>query len=147
MNTPRDILLNQHRGAEPALDAIRERVLDQELRRPAAGRKSQPLNWLTLAWRQLVLPCRGAWAGLAAAWLAVLLLHLVTAEPVQQASSVALSRPGATRAQLKQQWLLRAELLGIATVRPEPPATPPGPHSEATPPRTTMLRQEETVTS
>ncbi len=144
MKTPRDILLSRHRAAGPALDAIRERVLAGELgRRETAGETSTEPGWLALAWQQLVLPCRAVWAGLGVAWVVICLLWLATAEPARIAPSTAPRRNGDSRAQLKQQWLLRAELLDIATVRPQPPVAVPGPHSEATPVRTTQLRPEE----
>ena len=147
MKTPREILLNRHRAAEPALDSIRQGILAGELgRTAAASANATGPGWLTVLWQQLVLPCRSAWVGVAAAWGVVLLLRLAAVEPARFAEYPTPKRAGATRAELKQQWLLRAELLGIATARPEPPAATPGPQSEAAPVRTTVLRQEETST-
>jgi hypothetical protein len=146
MKTPREILLGRHQTAKPVLDSIRRQVLAKELHRSESTRDGLEFGWLQLAWQQLVLPCRTAWAGLAAAWVVVLLLRLAAGEPAQLTQSPAAKPTGATRAQLNQQWLLRAELLGIATVRPEPPAAGPGPQSEALPVRTTSVRQEETAT-
>ncbi len=144
MKTPREILLNKHRASAPALDSIRERVLATELGEPEAHGETGP-GWLVALWQQLVLPCRTAWAGLGAAWVVIVLLWLGAAEPARLTESPA-PRPAAQfRAELKQQWQLRAELLGIATARPEVPVATPGPHSEAEPVRTTLLGTEDTT--
>jgi hypothetical protein len=69
MKTPREILLNKHRAAQPALDFVRQRVVESELgRAETMGEALAGSGWLTLLWQQLVQPCRSAWVGLAAAW-------------------------------------------------------------------------------
>lgn len=74
MKTPREILLKQHQAARPELDRLRAEVLRNEL-----GRKGQPdadpRGWTAfpfLLWRELVLPSRRVWTGLAAVWLLIL---------------------------------------------------------------------------
>ena len=146
MNTPRDILLNRHQSAEPELDSLRQQVLQSELGQPDAERASLAgAGWLTELWRQLVLPCRATWAGLATAWMVILLLRLAAAEPARPSGKPMAGWTGEDQAQLQEQRRLREELLGIVTVRPERPVVTPGPHSELAPVRTTALRREETA--
>ena len=82
MKTLREQLMqrSESQASEPALDAMRARVR-AELRRDrdgvAAGGAgpSGPLEIFRVAWRELLWPCRGLWAGLAAAWVVVLALN------------------------------------------------------------------------
>jgi len=84
MKTPREILLERHRHAEPRLDAVRRKALATLA---ASGRANQAhlasaqgsggavkgaAAMLKKAWLELIWPSRRAWAGMAALWLVVL---------------------------------------------------------------------------
>jgi len=73
------------------------------------------------AWRQLILPCRGAWAGMAAAWLVLWGIHVQLADdPAAAARGARSSAPAVLRAIAEQRQLL-AEL----SLTPKAPATQP----------------------
>lgn len=83
MKTPRDILLAQHRAAEPKLDAIRRVVVSEVLNNQ--GTKEQRLKQNLVAWslggsntlwHELILPCRRIWAGLAAIWVLIVAANI-----------------------------------------------------------------------
>ena len=83
MNTPREILLERHRAAEPKLDAIRRAVFAEELNNQATKEQSLAQNFVALFlrgsnlfWRELIFPSRRAWAGLAAIWILILVVNL-----------------------------------------------------------------------
>ena len=136
MKTPREILFERHRRAEPKLDAVRRKAL------AAAGSANKAhfnthasfqsaLAVLRKAWLELIWPSRRAWAGMAALWLVVLAANLemkatsTTVPTVQSAHARELARA------FEEQQRLLAELL--LPVRP-PPGAParsaPGPRSE-----------------
>jgi hypothetical protein len=78
MKTPREVLLGRHGPAQEDLDRIRRQVLanlPSETRPPVPASVSAP--WWALLWEQVVVPARGAWAGLAAAWVLIAALHLL----------------------------------------------------------------------
>ena len=85
MKTLREHLLEQSREAAPEreLAAMRERVvgrLRDGLTSGASGDEtmrssSSILALLRTVWREIVWPCRGLWATIAAAWVAVLMLN------------------------------------------------------------------------
>lgn len=97
MKTPREILFDRHRAADPRLDTVRRNVLAAL---PAAG-SAEALppsrnGWqliramLRNVWLELIWPSRRAWAGMAALWLAVLATNLqmkVTSPAVPAARS------------------------------------------------------------
>ena len=76
MKTPREILLKRHQSANAKLDQLRREVLSTTLSHPIRdfrrdGREEKPLavRALFVVWRELIWPCRRAWAGMAALWL------------------------------------------------------------------------------
>ncbi len=75
MKTPRQLLFERHRSAEPKLDAVREFVVAAmgEPRCPPA----QPAAVAhRVSWREMILSFRWHLAGLGAAWLVVLFLNI-----------------------------------------------------------------------
>lgn len=139
MKTPRDILLGRHQAAEVKLDGIRRDVLAAELgtaRAPAEDHRGPATNWLAVLWLQLVWPARRTWLGLAAVWVCILTLHVLSGGDHHPSTpSPRARRPSPeVMALLREQQQLRAELLGI-----EPAASVgrsdfvPRPHSENTP--------------
>jgi len=135
MKTPREILLDRHRNAESKLDAIRRDVLAEFVpAEPAieSPRPTPPFSFSMLrtkVWRELVLPCRHVWVGLAAAWMLILGLHL--AAGMGQTSSVTgnqVSRPGPEIiAAVRERRELMAQLLDPFTSLPAERPKVPGP--------------------
>lgn len=71
MKTPRELLLGRHESAVPRLDKIRHAMSEP-------GRSiSRKL------WEELILPVRRAWIGMAAAWMVVITLNLLTGTDTQ----------------------------------------------------------------
>ena len=98
MKTPREILLAQHRAAEPRLDDLRRTVVANELRH----QNSKAQNWMSsfwaafrevpnTLWRELVFPCRRLGAGLAAIWMAIAAINISLCDhspaPIEKSSS------------------------------------------------------------
>ena len=68
MKTPREVLLNRHRAAEPKLDAMRREVL-------ATAKKDEP-GRPTISLREFLRSLRWHLAGLSAVWLFIMFLNL-----------------------------------------------------------------------
>lgn len=131
MKTVRQLLFERHRRAEPALDAVRQRVLSTlpasptpQLRREAGS--TQTRRFLRDVWLQLVWPSRRAWAGLAAVWLALLAANL----------GMKATLPGLPAAQpphsppLAQEIAEQRRLLAELLPPPSPPSVVPAPPRE-----------------
>jgi hypothetical protein len=111
VKTPRDILLQHHRNAQPKLDAIRKTVIAKE---------TQPAETHT-SLREILRSLRWHLAGLSAAWLLVLILHadsdrtpmLATATPKPPAPQVML-------ASLREHRRLLSEMADAHTSDNEP---------------------------
>ena len=134
MKTPREILFERHRQAEPRLDKVRQQALAsvEALRQ---GRREGVLNSsvnnvesgiLKKIWLELIWPSRRAWAGIAVLWLVLLAANLglkATATSAPAARSV-------HRGELVQAFEERRRLLAelLAPAKPQPPEPPrPGP--------------------
>jgi hypothetical protein len=129
--TPREILLERHRAAGGRLDAIRERVLVQELTATDAGAApgSQDIA-TTLArlplrvWTELFWRCRRIWGGLAAAWLVIIVVNV---QSLEEPSATQSGSGGASPA----FWTFVVEqnrlLTELGDVAPTPPAQQPPP--------------------
>ena len=129
MKTPREVLLQQHQTAEARLDAIRCRAVAAVL----DGRVT-PATFALKLWEELVLPCRGIWAGLSAVWLALLFFHLSGSGAPGPVTIAKSKRPtGGTFLALREQQRILNELFAPAS-KTEPAASsrrdPPTPHSE-----------------
>ena len=135
MKTPREILFERHRSAEPKLDAVRQQAVAEVHDRRSLGAKTSAVtdrryNGGISFWRELILPRPQAWAGLAAVWVLILALKLSTHDPSHVVTSKS-SVPPEVIAELRQQKHLFAELAGIPQlpdVQPSKPF-PPRPRS------------------
>jgi len=78
VKTPRDILLQHHRSAQPKLDAIRKTVIEKE---------TQPAGMRT-SWREILRSLRWHLAGMSAVWLLVLILRADSRPAPQFAASI-----------------------------------------------------------
>jgi len=138
MKTPRDILFARHQTIAPKLDTIRHGVVNVEFvregRRVAvpkyrvAGTATLPL----LIWRELILPCRRIWTGLAAVWILIFAVNLLQRDPSEfMARKVSSPTPEMISAFRQQQRLL-AELIGQNEMRTAEPRKTflPRPHTE-----------------
>jgi hypothetical protein len=144
MKTPREIILGRHQAAEASLDAIRQQVLSRELPpRPQPVEQLPSGAWLTTLWDQLVLPCKRAWAGFGFAWVVILLLQATSSNPMSKPSLPSGKPSLDDRAQLREQWQLRAEMLGTATPDLANSGPVPGPQSEVRPGWDFSLRRHE----
>ena len=147
MKTPRDLLLNRHRAAEPKLDRLRREVIDRAIcavQNPDEDLPSivqSPGYWLAVLWQQAIRPWRHAWMGLATAWLLILCLHIAASGEggMVQSQPTRLAPPA--MAELQEQLKLRAELLGsmpVGSVKAGLPGV--GPRSEDTRQRNNALQ-------
>jgi hypothetical protein len=138
MKTPREILFERHRKAEPKLDAVRRKALaalpaagsvnNAHFNTPGAFHRARAV--LGKAWLELIWPSRRAWAGMAVLWLVVMAANL----EMKATTNVPAARSAHTRElarAFEERQRLLAELLLPAS---PPPATParsdPGPRSE-----------------
>ena len=131
--TPREILFERHRAAEVRLDAIRERFLVHELIATGGATANSGRDVVQLRvrlsvriWGELFWSCRQIWAGLAAAWLVVIVVNF---KSFDEPASTQVGNGGASQAfwtfVLEQKRLL-AELGDDTPASPQK-ATPVAP--------------------
>ena len=132
MKSPREILLKRHQTVEPKLDRLWIEKLSPEL--PSERTSAHENVFLAAGWKlwsELVLPSRRIWAGLACAWVAIVVLNVASSEPSSKVANkiVPLSQEEAQA--LMEQRRMLAQLIGPL---PEPAytrkRTSPGPRSE-----------------
>ena len=131
MKTPREILLDHHRSAQPRLDSMRTHVVGSIAGKPEDG--SRPMSFLESCREFFRMP-RIAWVGLAAAWMVIVTLNLAssetTAAPMQTATAAPRRSPEMLQA-LREQRRLFAELVGFGPAPDaEAPRFVPRPRSE-----------------
>jgi hypothetical protein len=132
MKTPREFLLNRHKSAESKLDRMCNETLAPEVRVERASLHPNLLIAIGCKlWRELVLPSRRIWAGLACAWLVIAVLNLASFEPATEVASQ--TKPPSheeIRALIEQRQML-AQLIG-PTLQPAEKhrRQSPGPQSE-----------------
>lgn len=134
MKTPREILLARHHAAEPKLDAIRKDVLAQGNATTASRPRASAFAIGLTLWRELILPCRRAWSGLAATWILIALLHAAQSQTSPGQALRPAARQEMAAGFIEQQKLL-GELLTDRTPAVEadrPKTFSPKPHTEAT---------------
>jgi hypothetical protein len=141
MKTPCEILFKRHHPAESKLDQIWEETLVPKLsswratlrhgREGATERDPLLSDIASRLWRELILPSRRIWAGLACAWIVIAVLNIASFEPTTVVAGQ--KKPPSheeMRALIEQRRML-AQLIGPLS---EPPythkRTVPGPHSE-----------------
>jgi hypothetical protein len=132
MKTPREILLQKHRGAKSKLDALRHEVLrelngasDESERAPAFALFPKQL------WTELFYPARRIWGGLATVWLAILLLNFAMREEDPKLTRHFAPPTAQTIAELKKQQLELTQLLDSTEIESDKPRLgPPRPRSE-----------------
>lgn len=135
MKTPREILLQRHRDRQSQLDRIRQNVLAKEFNTRRATAPTSIVHWVRVLWQQLILPCRRSWAVIAAAWVVIAALRVLTgAEPVPTATRTSSLDSAALQAKWRERLRLQSELLEITSEKvTEPRKTTLGPRSDTTP--------------
>ena len=128
MKHPRDVILDRHRRAEPRLNAVRSAVLSLSQTQhakpdtPIVENRCFVLAQVAAAfWRELILPCRRIWIGLAAIWVFLAVVNFQL-QPPQQAQFASVSVNALTpeiRAQLIRQNEFRVSLLKSDMTQPE----------------------------
>ena len=135
MKTPREIILAQHRAAEPKLDAIRRLAVaelnhqDTKAQSWMAVFVSWCLRGSNVFWSELILPSRRTWAGLAAVWLLIVAVNV--AERDHSPVGKIFTAPAMMSFREQQRWM--NELFADRTVATdaEPPKTfSPKPRTE-----------------
>ena len=129
MKTPRELLLHRHAATTPQLDVLRREVvrgLDHEgtkAQRPFSLFVSLCLRGSTMLWHELICPYRRTWAGLATAWIALLIFNAAHTDRSQVALAKSIAPSTTVRLAFLEQRELLTELLGPVT--PASPAEPP----------------------
>jgi hypothetical protein len=132
MKTPREILLSRHQSADAKLDRMWRATLRRGLRDVTEATERVPPNGVVrMLWRELILPCRRIWAGLACVWVVIAVVNLAASDPSTQLASDATPRSGDELHALIEQRQMLAQLIGPLS---EPAytqrRTAPGPRSE-----------------
>ncbi|PYK97835.1 MAG: hypothetical protein DME19_14810 [Verrucomicrobia bacterium] len=135
MKTPREILLKRHQSANAKLDRLRTEVLSTTLSHPIRalrrdGQEDIPLavRALLVVWRELIWPCRRAWAGMAALWLVMWGINRGLSDTPKATRSAHTASASALFQALEEQRRLLAELIPAVSSQPaEPPRRNPKP--------------------
>jgi hypothetical protein len=138
MKTPREILLQRHRQAQPKLDEARRKVLTQLSATASAEAPTTPPNprglilaSLNKAWMELIWPSRRAWAGMAVLWFIVALANMEMKMSVQGLPRARSATVRELAQGLQEQRRLLSELLQTTkTPLANPPHPNPSPRSE-----------------
>jgi hypothetical protein len=127
MKTPRELLLERHRSAEPRLDAIRHQVVGQV----ATPAETPSFAHVLASFFRMPRLLAG---GLAAAWVLILGLQMASREtvPAAQVSPMARESRETLRA-LEEQRRLFAELVGPSERRADEDRFVPRPRSARRP--------------
>ena len=144
MKTPRELLLERHREAQPLLDAIRNEIcagLKDHRPSPAGNTTFALEGFLTMAWQELFVSCRRYWVGLGAAWCVIVLSIVVGQSGGGRVQVVAAQRPEPVLQAMREQEQLRAELLGSSST----PRSVPARHEEKVDQRSHVFNDQAVV--
>ena len=140
MKTPREFLLARHRSANAKLDRVRTNALSTTLSREPrtacqAGQAERPLfvRAALRVWHELIWPCRRIWAGLAAAWAAILGVNTSLSDPVRVAAANPPPSPQMLLVLREQRRVLTELIQTTATEPAEPPRPGLRPRTERRP--------------
>lgn len=124
MKTPREILLARHQAAEPRLDAIRRAVVhelnNQDAKAPSGVTVFASLcrRCFAAPWRELILPSRRIWTGLAAVWILIFIINVSLRDNVSSVTGQPVRSPAVMMSwQAQQRWL--NELFADRSTPPE----------------------------
>lgn len=140
MKTPREILLQRHQTADARLDQVRREVVAQ-LQPPARFRREAlPLHVVLKIWLELIWPARRIWAGLAMAWVFLLIANANLAGGQPVTVNAKNSAPADLQQKYQEEKQLLAELSGAREPRIVAPPMPLAPR-----PRSATRNKWETV--
>jgi len=131
MKTPRELLFARHQSAEPKLERIRHKVVqDIESHAPMVCAKESKPQSLFHSFRELLLSSRWHLAGLSAAWLLIgFINHEKLAGPSDNSAN-SLASTQRLLAAMRENRRQIIELLGTESVEPAASATRPRRRSE-----------------
>ena len=125
MKTPRQVLCDQHRSAEPQLDAIRRRALASLVGPLSAPARATPAAPGSNSLRPLLLSLRWHLSGLAAAWIMVAFLSLQgSPAPVSAAARQGLPTPRQIVMALLENRRQVVEQIDLPPAEPAPASRP-----------------------
>ena len=132
MKTPREILLQRHQTADTQLDEVRREALAQLQPQTKAHGEPLPIRVLLKIWFELIWPARRIWAGLATAWVLLLITNANLSGDQPGTATAKNSTPADLRQKYQEEKQLLAELSGALEPRIVAPPMPftPRPHSE-----------------
>ena len=119
MKTPREILIEKHQAATPKLDAIRQSAVAAVYDRRSFPSTTIAATILNNIWRELILPSRRIWAGLAAVWILILAVNFSLRDHSQTVMAKVPSPEMVST--FREQEELLTELIGPA----DPPVAEP----------------------
>ena len=129
MKTPRQVLCDQHRSAEPQLDAIRRQALGSLAEPLPAPARATPAGPGSSSLRPFLLPLRWHLSGLAAAWIVVAFLSLqASPPPVSAAARHGLPTPRQIVMALLENRRQVVEQIDLPATEPAPASRPGVPH-------------------
>jgi hypothetical protein len=109
MKTPRDILLARHQSVTPKLDGIRHEAVNSQFHQRSFAAAIS--DFLGMLWRELILPSRRIWTGLAAIWILIFVANV----SMRGHSEIKMANSSPTREMIltyRQQEQLLTELIG-----------------------------------
>ena len=119
MKTPREILLAQHRAANPKLDALRQSIVAAP-RQSAANNDSQASTLFQTFWRELFFSARRTWTGMAAIWAFILLVNFSQQDKVNSTTGRTVHSSGPVMSlQAQLRWVNENEHFADRTLPPE----------------------------
>jgi hypothetical protein len=140
MKTPREILLTRHQSANPKLDDRRTKALSTAFSdAPCTARNAQmegllPVRAALAVWRELIWPCRRAWAGMAALWVVMWGINRGLSDVQSTVLNVPSASAPALLEALEEQRRMLTELIPPASSQPaEPPRRNPQRRSDRQP--------------
>ena len=140
MKTPREILLTRHQSANTKLDDRRTKALSTAFSKaPCTARTGQmesrlPVRAALAVRRELIWPCRRAWAGMAALWVVMWGINCGLSGAKKAAPGAPSVSATALFETLEEQRRVLAELIPPASSQPaEPPRRNPQRRSDRRP--------------
>ena len=133
MKTPREILLERHQATAPQLDVIRRKgVWEGQRVAVPKFRVADTATLPMLIWRELFLPSRRIWAGLATVWILIFVFNFSQRDPAELMARKTPPPSPEMILTFRQQERLLAELIGPNEPQAVAPAKPflPQPRSE-----------------
>ncbi len=132
MKTPREILFHRSEATDARLDQIRREIVAQLQSQTKPRPEALPLRVLLKLWSELIWPARRVWAGLATAWVFLLIANANLTGDQPATSTANNSAPADLRQKYQEEKQLLAELSGALEPRTVAPPLPfaPRPRSD-----------------